>query len=100
MHNSSVRSRVFISCGQHTNDERHVAAGLYNLLQERGYSAYLAIGVQTILEINSGIIGELKNSDCYLFVNFRRESFGKGEDGNDQYRGSLFANQELAIAYA
>jgi len=36
----------------------------------------------------------LKNSDCYLFINFRRERIG------DCYRGSLFSNQEFAIAYS
>jgi hypothetical protein len=54
----------------------------------------VAINAQTILEINAGIIGELKNSDCYLFVNFRRDMIRR------KYRGSLFSNQELAIAYA
>jgi len=55
---------------------------------------YLTVNAQTILEINTRIIEELKNSDCYLFVNFRRDLIGK------KYRGSLFSNQELAIAYA
>ncbi len=64
------------------------------LLRKRSFDVYVAINVQTILEINSGIIGELKNCDCYLFVNFRREEIPDG------YRGSLFSNQELAIAYA
>ena len=33
--------------------------------------------------------------DCYLLVNFRRERIG-----DNHYRGSLFSNQEFAIAYA
>jgi hypothetical protein len=100
MHNGSVNCRVFISCGQHSADEKRVAGDIYNLLQARGFSPYLAIDVQTITEINAGIIGELKNSDCYIFVNFRRECLGKREDGSAEFRGSLFSNQELAIAYA
>lgn len=64
------------------------------LLRSRGFDVYVAINVQTILEINNEIIRELKNSDCYLFVNFRRDQIGA------EYRGSLFSNQELAIAYA
>ncbi len=61
-------------------------------------STYTSPDVQTILEINTEIIRELKNSDCYLFVNFRREKIGCESDG--KCRGSLFSNQELAIAYA
>lgn len=65
------------------------------MLASRGFEPYVAKNVQTLFEINSGIIRELKNSDCYLFVNFCREKID--ESG---HRGSLFSNQELAIAYA
>lgn len=65
------------------------------MLRDRGFDVYLAIDVQTILDINGGIIRELRNSDCYLLVNFRREPVGP-----KRFRGSLFSNQELAIAYA
>jgi hypothetical protein len=54
----------------------------------------LAIEAQTLLEINSGIIDELKSSDYYLLVNFCRDPLPSG------HRGSLFSNQELAIAYS
>jgi hypothetical protein len=88
---------VFISCGQRPG-EKEIASKIGKLLAERGFSVYVAIDVQTILEINTEIIRELKNSDCYLFVNFRREQIGRETDG--KCRGSLFSNQELAIAYA
>lgn len=88
-----MRSRVFLSCGQNPS-EKEIASKIGELLTRRGFDVYIAIDVQTILEINSGIIRELKNSDNYLLVNFRRELIGGG------YRGSLFSNQELAIAYA
>jgi hypothetical protein len=88
-----MKSKVFVSCGQRP-DEIEVARKVGNLLEGRGFKVYIAIDVQTILEINTGIIRELKDSDCYLFVNFRREQIG------GEHRGSLFSNQELAIAYA
>ncbi|MGO9232201.1 MAG: hypothetical protein ACLQKA_23645 [Bryobacteraceae bacterium] len=94
-----MRSRVFVSCGQQPH-ERELARKIGKLLVERGFDVYIAIDVQTILEINTGIIQELKNSDCYLFINFRRERIGFGLKTGRQYRGSLFSNQELAIAYA
>jgi hypothetical protein len=88
-----MKSRVFLSCGQNPS-EREIAGKIGELLEGRGFDVYIAVDVQTILEINTGIIRELKDSDCYLFVNFRRERI------SDRYRGSLFSNQELAIAYA
>lgn len=90
---------MFVSCGQQPH-ERELARKIGKLLVERGFDVYIAIDVQTILEINTGIIQELKNSDCYLFINFRRERIGFGLKTGRQYRGSLFSNQELAIAYA
>jgi len=88
-----MKSKVFLSCGQRAG-EKDVALKVGKLLETRGFDVYIAIDVQTILEINTGIIRELKDSDCYLFVNFVREPISGG------YRGSLFSNQELAIAYA
>ena len=87
--------RVFVSCGQRNDEEKQVAKDICKFLESIGFQTYLAIDVQTILDINGGIIGELKNSDCYLLVNFRRDEIVPGK-----YRGSLFSNQELAIAYA
>jgi len=52
--------------------------------------------------VNSGIIGELKRSDFYVFIDFRRDKLWRHFKNLWQqaiYRGSLFTNQELAIAY-
>lgn len=92
-----MKSKVFLSCGQRP-DETKVANEIRDLLLGRGFDVYVAINAQTIPEINAGIIRELKDSDCYLFINFRRERINRKSGG--QYRGSLFSNQELAIAYA
>ena len=89
-----MRSRVFVSCGQRDEEEKDAARQIGKLLEGRGFDVYLAIDVQTLLEINTRIIRELKNSDCYLFVNFCRDPIAGG------HRGSLFSNQELAVAYA
>jgi len=91
-------AKVFISCGQASPAERQVTHSIATWFSSQGFSPYVAIQVQSILDLNSGIIGELKTSDYYLFVNFRRDRlkcFPRRE-----YRGSLFTNQELAIAYA
>ena len=83
-----MKSKVFVSCGQRP-EEKAVASKVALLLESRGFAAYVAIDVQTILDINGGIIRELKNSDCFLFINFCRDKIG------DRHRGSLFSNQEL-----
>lgn len=93
-------SRVFVSCGQATDGERLVAAEICAKLRDRGFKPYLAIAAQTILEINAGIIRELRSSDHYVLVNFCRELLPPRPSGDSRHRGSLFSNQELAIAYA
>jgi hypothetical protein len=92
-----MSARVFISCGQH-DGERDVAAAVACWLTERGFRPYVALEAQSILDINSGIIGELRRADYYLFIDFRRELLNSAEP--HEYRGSLFSHQELAIAYA
>ena len=90
-----MASKVFISCGQHSPREVAIASRIAQLLGHRGFEPYVAKEVQNVFEINSGIIGQLKDSDCYLLVNFRREKIDASS-----HRGSLFSNQEFAIAYA
>jgi len=91
-------AKVFISCGQASPVEKQVADTLAKWFSSKGFSPYIAIQVQSILDLNAGIIGNLKTSDYYLFVNFRREHLNRFPRG--EWRGSLFTNQELAIAYA
>ena len=89
-------SKVFISCGQ-TPKEKDVANDVASWLRSQGFNPYVAIEVQSILDINGGIIDELKSSDYYLFMNFRRERV-LGHNG-EFFRGSIYANQELSIAF-
>lgn len=93
-----MAGKVFISCGQASDDERKVASDLNSWFSDEGYNPYLAIETQSILDLNAGIIDQLKTSDFYLFINFKREKLS--DDNGGLYRGSLFTNQELAISYA
>jgi hypothetical protein len=90
-------ARVFISCGQATTEERGVASEIRQWLRSKGFDPYVAIQTQSIQDVNSAIIKELKRADYYIFVDFRREKLVL--DGSEAWRGSLFTNQELAIAY-
>ena len=89
--------RVFISCGQATQAEQKVANDVSEWLRSQGYDPYVAIETQSIQDVNSGIIGNLKSADYYIFIDFRREKICNFL--RKEYRGSLFTNQELAIAY-
>src|SRR4030095_137477 len=91
--------RMFIRCGQATEGERVVARELSTWFSSQGFRPYVATQIQSIPDLNSGLIGEVKFSDFYFFINFRRERLGSGRSKNC-YRGSLYSNQELAVAYA
>jgi len=67
-------SRIFISCGQATDEDAGVASDLEKWFRSQGYDPYVAVQVQTIGDLNAGIIGALKASDYYLFINFPRET--------------------------
>ena len=93
-----MAGRIFISCGQADPKEIAVATELSSWFKKEGYDPYVAIQTQSILDLNNGIISELKRADFYLFVNFRRDKIATG--AQTFYRGSVFTNQELGIAYA
>jgi hypothetical protein len=92
-----LRSKIFLSCGQQ-DSEMNIASGIEQMLSAEPYNfeVYVAKNVQSIFEINSGIVRELKDSDYYLFLNFRRGRLRRRKRG---VPGSVFSNQEFAIAY-
>lgn len=89
-----MAAQIFVSCGQATDRERAIAAALRRVLEEDGFSVYVAIEAQSVEDVNSGIIRQLERSDYYVFIDFRREALG-----NNCFRGSVFTHQELAIAH-
>jgi hypothetical protein len=93
-----MSARVFSSCGQRP-DEEEVARKVAERLDGLGFRPYVALEAQSIQDVASGVIGELRRSDCYLFIDFRRERLHTTPCG-DEYRGSLFSHQELGIAFA
>jgi hypothetical protein len=97
MKEGTMPGKVFISCGQASNEERATAAQLSHWLASRGFQPYVAIQAQSIQDVNTAIISELKASDYYIFIDFPREILAGDSDG--AHRGSLFTHQEMAIAY-
>jgi hypothetical protein len=92
-----MSARVFISCGQRKG-EREVAGAVARWFAERGFRPCVALEAQSIQDVNSGIIGELRRADYYVFIDFRREPLSDADP--QEYRGSLFSHQELAVAHA
>lgn len=94
-------AKVFISCGQAPDEEQKMAKELSDWFDREGYKPYVATQVPTIPEINNEILSELKSSDYYLFINLQRETVNPRDPGQDTFRrGSMYTNQELAVAVA
>lgn len=92
-------AKVFISCGQSTPEEIKVAEEVRSWLKSEGYDTFVALDVPTFTELNTQLIRELKSSEYYLFINFPRGQV-KPKKGKRFYGGSLYTNQELAVALA
>src|ERR1041385_8826331 len=88
-------SRVFISCGQ-SAAELDVAGLIKQVLTDLGFEPYVAAQVQSVRALRENIFQQLRDTEYFLFVDFRREQLVQPDDVI--YRGSLFSHQELAIA--
>lgn len=87
------RARVFISCGQRSDREVAIGKAVEDYFSQRGFLTYFAERVHSSDALTTNIFRALKNSEYFVFVDFCRDVIGDG-----QHRGSLFVNQELAIA--
>lgn len=99
----TMPAKVFISCGQASENEKRFASDLKRWLESEGFEAFVAIDLQSIQDVNNVIIANLRTSDYYIFVDFRRERiFGRHyfkDLFTSRFRGSLFTHQELSISY-
>ncbi len=88
------KTKVFVSCGQGSPDERKTAAEIAEVLRGLGFDPYVAIVEQTLKGLRENIFWNLETAEYFLFVDFRREQLANSAE----YRGSLFTNQELGVA--
>lgn len=86
-------ARVFISCGQRGKTEKKIGMKVEDYFKGRGFETYLAERVHSSEALTENIFKFLKQSEYFVFIDFRREPINKKE-----YRGSLFVNEEIAIA--
>lgn len=86
-------ARVFISCGQRSEEEKGLGSSCKKHFERRGFSVYLAEEVQSLDALTENIFRHLRNSEYAVFIDCAREELSSGK-----FRGSVFVNQELAIA--
>ena len=87
-------ARVFISCGQLKEHEKRAGTEIVAHFESRGFETYFADRVHSAQGLTESIFEALRESEYFVFVNFRRERLG----WKKRWRGSLFVNQEIAIA--
>lgn len=103
-----MKPMIFLSCGQSDSwpGERKTAEKIQEVLEKDDkYDVFVATTKKTIIDLNQEILSGLNNSDYYIFVNFKREIIYRkkwfpGICHPHEYRGSLYTNQELGMAFA
>lgn len=95
--NGNLKSKIFISCGQTkgTIEEKTVIEIKKILENDLGFEVYIAIEESTLNGLRENIFKQLCDSEYFLFIDFKRERI---KLLRRQYRGSLYAHQELAVA--
>jgi len=94
--NEKYKAKVFISCGQRTLEERNIAEKIFGELMQLGFDPYIAVQEQTLRGLKENIFRQIEKSEYFLFIDFKRERISRLF--KNVFRGSLFSNQELALA--
>ena len=90
------KDRVFISCGQRSPDEIGLGEAIAQLVDETtSLKGYFAQNQQSLDGVTRNIFQALYNSAAFIAVMHRRDELARG-DG--VYRGSVWVEQEIAIA--
>ena len=85
---------VFISCGQRTASEVELGNQLCEIVISCGYEPFFAQRRTDLRTLSEVIFDTLTRSSAHIAVLHRRERLGE----TASYRGSLFIEQELAVA--
>ena len=87
------RARVFISCGQQNSREKKIGFEVERFFKDKGFETYFAERVHSPEALTEHIFKFLRRSEYFVFIDFRRNKISR-----EEYRGSLFVNQEIAIS--
>ena len=96
------QAKIFLSCGQASPEERSFSKALKRTLESKKYNfkVFVAASESTIKELDRELLDHLKTSDYFLCINFCREIVSDSINNKCFYRGSLYTNQEIAMAAA
>lgn len=86
-------ARVFLSCGQKIKKEKGIGKAVAGYFRKRGFETYFAERVHSSDALTENIFKFLRQSEYFVFIDFKR-----GRINQKEFRGSLFVNQEIAIA--
>ena len=86
--------KVFISCGQFHPNERQIGKQIKQIIDSKyGFEGYFAENQQSLDGLTSNIFEALHTSAAFVAVMHRRDQVSEG-----RYRGSVWVEQEIAIA--
>src|SRR5882724_3646103 len=93
-----MNAQIFLSCGQNLEyDEPRFVHLIEEKIKSLGFDCYVAAHKQSSRSIRENIFKQLEESEYFLFIDFKREEL-KAASSEAFYRGSVFSNQELALA--
>ncbi|MEO8909520.1 MAG: hypothetical protein ABI408_04760, partial [Gemmatimonadaceae bacterium] len=94
----SENAIVFVSCGQYTEAERAVGRRIARLVEEHtGCGGYFAENQQSLAGLSNNILGALNKASGMVVVMHRR-GLVESPSGERFYRGSVWVEQEIAMA--
>lgn len=94
----SDRNIVFISCGQRTDEEKRLGQAIFGLVRElTPLTPFFAAEVRSVNALTTEIFQNLMNAAGFICVMHRRGEVHLGGSLVGP-RGSLFIEQEIAIA--
>ncbi len=73
-----------------------MASRIKERLAQLGFDPYVGVEEQTLRGLKENIFEQLRKSEYFIFIDFKRESLG--DSIPPIHRGSLFSHQELAVA--
>lgn len=89
---------VFISCGQYTPEEKALGNEVEQLIRnETGFEPYFAEQRNTLKGLVTDILSALGRASAFIGIMHKRGSI-KTPSGTDVVRGSVWVEQEVAIA--
>jgi hypothetical protein len=89
---------LFISCGQQTDEEKKLGAGIIELVTElTSFEPYFAEEVSSLDGLTNSILGALESASAFVTVMHPRGSV-TSPSGRSHIRGSVWIEQEIAIA--